>query len=68
MLKKSRMRFCGFIETPAGEKQLRYFVSPQNFGVDEINALAKQVQAKVLEAFGLTADTKFRKGKAVGSV
>jgi NAD(P)-dependent dehydrogenase (short-subunit alcohol dehydrogenase family) len=56
------------IETPAGEKQLRYFVSPQNFGVDEINALAKQVQASVLEAFGLTADTKFLKGKAVGSV
>src|SRR6202047_3366266 len=56
------------IETPAGEKQLRYFVSPRNFGVDEINALAKQVQASVLEAFGITADTKFVKGKAVGSV
>ncbi len=56
------------VETPAGERQLRYFVSPQNFGVDEINALSKQVQAKVLEAFGLAADTKFRKGKAVGSV
>src|SRR5216683_4493569 len=56
------------VETPAGEKQLRYFVSPQNFGVDEINALSKQVQAKVLQAFGLAADTKFRKGKAVGSV
>jgi NAD(P)-dependent dehydrogenase (short-subunit alcohol dehydrogenase family) len=56
------------IETPAGERQLRYHVSPQNFGVDEINALSKQVQAKVLEAFDLAADTKFRKGKAVGSV
>jgi len=56
------------IETPAGEKQLRYFVSPQNFGVDEINALSKQVQANVLEAFGLAADTKFLKGKAVGTV
>jgi NAD(P)-dependent dehydrogenase (short-subunit alcohol dehydrogenase family) len=56
------------IETPAGEKQLRYFVSPQNFGVDEINTLTKQVQANVLEAFGLAADTKFRKGKAVGTV
>jgi NAD(P)-dependent dehydrogenase (short-subunit alcohol dehydrogenase family) len=55
------------IETPAGEKQLRYFVSPQNFGVNEINALTKQVQAKVLEGFGLTADTKFVKGKAVGT-
>jgi NAD(P)-dependent dehydrogenase (short-subunit alcohol dehydrogenase family) len=56
------------IETPAGEKQLRYFVSPQNFGVDEINALSKQVQASILEAFGLTADTKFVKSKAVGLV
>jgi NAD(P)-dependent dehydrogenase (short-subunit alcohol dehydrogenase family) len=56
------------IETPAGEKQLRYIVSPQKFGVDEINALSKQVQTKLLEAFGLAADTKFLKGKAVGSV
>jgi NAD(P)-dependent dehydrogenase (short-subunit alcohol dehydrogenase family) len=56
------------IETPAGEKQLRYFVSPQSFGVNEINTLSKQVQANVLEAFGLAADTKFIKGKAVGSV
>ena len=56
------------IETPAGERQLRYFVSPQKFGVDEINALSRRVQANVLEAFGLAADTKFLKGKAVGSV
>jgi len=47
---------------------LRYFVSPRNLGIDEINALAKQVQAKLLEAFGLAADTKFLKGKAVASV
>jgi NAD(P)-dependent dehydrogenase (short-subunit alcohol dehydrogenase family) len=56
------------IETPAGERQLRYFVSPQDFGLNEINALSKQVQAKLLEAFGLAADTRFLKGKAVGSV
>ena len=56
------------IETPAGEKQLRYLVSPEGFGVDQINALSKQVQANVLEALGLAADTKFLKGKAVGSV
>jgi NAD(P)-dependent dehydrogenase (short-subunit alcohol dehydrogenase family) len=56
------------IETPAGEKQLRYVVSPRSIGVDQINALSQQVQANVLEAFGLTADTKFRKGKAAGSV
>jgi NAD(P)-dependent dehydrogenase (short-subunit alcohol dehydrogenase family) len=56
------------IETPAGEKQLRYLVSPESFGVDQINALSKQVQANLLQAFGLAADTKFLKGKAVGSV
>jgi len=56
------------IETPAGEKQLRYFVSPQDFGLNAINALAKQVQTSVLEAFGLAADTKFLESKAVGSV
>src|ERR1700732_3495222 len=56
------------IETPAGEKQLRYLVSPESFGVDQINALSKQVQANLLEAFGLTADTRLLKGKAAGSI
>ena len=56
------------IETPAGEKQLRYFVGPQDFGLNQINALAKQVQTSMLEAFGLAADTKFLKGETVGSV
>jgi NAD(P)-dependent dehydrogenase (short-subunit alcohol dehydrogenase family) len=55
------------IETPAGEKQLRYLVSPEGFGVDQINALSKQVQAKLLEAFGLDAVTKFFKDKPVAS-
>jgi len=56
------------IDTPAGEKQLRYFVGPQDFGLNQINALAKRVQTSVLEAFGLAADTKFLEGKAVSSV
>jgi NAD(P)-dependent dehydrogenase (short-subunit alcohol dehydrogenase family) len=56
------------IETPAGEKRLRYLVSPESFGVDQINALSAQVQANLLEAFGLAADIKFLKGKAVGSI
>jgi NAD(P)-dependent dehydrogenase (short-subunit alcohol dehydrogenase family) len=56
------------IETPAGDKQLRYRVSRESFGVDQINAVSKQVQANLLEALGLAADTKFLKGKAVGSV
>jgi NAD(P)-dependent dehydrogenase (short-subunit alcohol dehydrogenase family) len=56
------------IETPAGEKQLRYMVSPASSGVDEINAVSKQVQDKILEAFGLAAETAFLKDTAVGSV
>jgi len=56
------------VETPAGEKHMRYFVSPQNYGVNEINALCGQVQGKSLEAFGLAADTKFQKGKAAIAV
>ncbi|MCU1241565.1 MAG: hypothetical protein JWO71_2291 [Candidatus Acidoferrum typicum] len=56
------------VETPAGEKQLRYFISPRNYGINEINALCQQVQTTALEAFGLADDTKFRKGKAVGAV
>ena len=55
------------IETPAGEKQLRYTVSRASLGVDQINTLTNQVQANLLEAFGLADDTKFLKGKAVGS-
>jgi NAD(P)-dependent dehydrogenase (short-subunit alcohol dehydrogenase family) len=53
---------------PAGEKQLRYFVSPASLGVDQINALSKQVQANLLEAFGVAAGIKFVKDKAVGAV
>lgn len=47
------------VETPAGQRQLRYRVSPQDFGVDQINAVCAQVQNAVLDAFGLTADTTF---------
>jgi NAD(P)-dependent dehydrogenase (short-subunit alcohol dehydrogenase family) len=55
------------VETPAGGKQLRYFVSTQNYGVNDINAVAQKVQAGVLEALGLAGYTKFVKGKAVAS-
>jgi hypothetical protein len=47
---------------------LRYFIGPQDFGLNQINALSKQVQTSVLEAMGIADDTKFRKGKAVGAV
>jgi hypothetical protein len=56
------------VETPVGEKQLRYRISAASFGVDDISALSRQVQASLLEAFGIAANTRFIKGKAVGSL
>jgi NAD(P)-dependent dehydrogenase (short-subunit alcohol dehydrogenase family) len=56
------------IETPAGERRLRYLVSPRPSLAEQINAVSAQVQANVLEMFGLTADTKFAKAKAISAV
>jgi NAD(P)-dependent dehydrogenase (short-subunit alcohol dehydrogenase family) len=48
------------IETPAGQRQMRYRVGPGGPGVERINALTDEVQAEVLEAFGITAAAKFK--------
>jgi NAD(P)-dependent dehydrogenase (short-subunit alcohol dehydrogenase family) len=49
------------IETPAGQRQLRYRVPPTGASVVErINALTYEVQAEVLERFGIAELTKFR--------
>jgi NAD(P)-dependent dehydrogenase (short-subunit alcohol dehydrogenase family) len=48
------------IETPAGQRQLRYRIGPGGPGVEKINALTDEVQAQMLEAFGITALTKFK--------
>jgi NAD(P)-dependent dehydrogenase (short-subunit alcohol dehydrogenase family) len=47
------------IETPAGQRQLRYRVGPGGPGVQRINELTDEIQAQLLEAFGITALTKF---------
>jgi NAD(P)-dependent dehydrogenase (short-subunit alcohol dehydrogenase family) len=52
------------VETPAGQRQLRYRVSAASLGVDEINAVCAQVQAGMLGAFGLAAETAFLKRSA----
>jgi NAD(P)-dependent dehydrogenase (short-subunit alcohol dehydrogenase family) len=48
------------IETPAGQRPLRYRIGPGGPGVQRINAVTDEVQAQMLEAFGITAETKFR--------
>jgi len=55
------------IETPVGQKQLRYRVSPTDTGVDAINDVSAKVQARLIEAFGLTAETTFTQQKAAGT-
>ena len=47
------------VDTPAGQRKLRYRISAANFGVDEINSLCEQVQARVLQTFDITAETAF---------
>jgi NAD(P)-dependent dehydrogenase (short-subunit alcohol dehydrogenase family) len=47
------------LETPAGERKLRYRISPADLGVDEINDLCEQVQARLFEGFGIAANTAF---------
>jgi NAD(P)-dependent dehydrogenase (short-subunit alcohol dehydrogenase family) len=47
------------VQTPAGQRKLRYRVSPQDMGIDELNALSEQVQSRLLHAFGLAVDTAF---------
>jgi NAD(P)-dependent dehydrogenase (short-subunit alcohol dehydrogenase family) len=47
------------VETPAGERKLRYRVSPADLGVDDINDLCEQVQARLFEGFGIAANIAF---------
>jgi NAD(P)-dependent dehydrogenase (short-subunit alcohol dehydrogenase family) len=58
------------VETPAGQRQLRYRISPTNLGLDEINeinAVSARIQAHALANFGLTAETSFVQRGAAGS-
>ena len=55
------------LETPAGQKKLRYRVSPYDVGVDAINEVSERVQAGLLKAFGLTDLTTSTQQKAAAS-
>src|SRR5258708_17093955 len=55
------------IQTPGGQRALRYRVGPGGPGVQKINAVTDDVQVQVLEAFGITALAKFKKPSSVGS-
>lgn len=48
------------IETPPGQRKLRYRVGPGGPGVERINTLTDEIQKELLEAFGITAAAKFK--------
>jgi NAD(P)-dependent dehydrogenase (short-subunit alcohol dehydrogenase family) len=48
------------IETPAGQRQLRYRIGPGGPGVQRINAVTDEVQAQLMNAFEITDLIKFR--------
>jgi len=48
------------IETPAGQRQLRYRIGPGGPGVQKINALTDEIQVQLLEAFGIATLAKFK--------
>jgi len=52
------------VETPAGQRRLRYRVSATPSRLDEINRLSAEVQSGILDQFGLTADTTFTQRSA----
>ncbi len=55
------------VETPAGQRKLRYRVSVADLGIDAINDLTERLQTGLLEAFGLTPLTTFVHRSAVGN-
>jgi NADP-dependent 3-hydroxy acid dehydrogenase YdfG len=55
------------VETPAGQRNLRYRISPTEMGLERINAVGAEVQAQIIETFGLTKDTTFAKQSASGA-
>ena len=54
------------VETPAGKRELRYRVSVSNLGIDEINALCANTQARMLGTFGLSDAIRFVQRTAAG--
>jgi NAD(P)-dependent dehydrogenase (short-subunit alcohol dehydrogenase family) len=55
------------VETPAGQRRLRYHVHPQDIGVDAINTVCAEVQSRVLHGLGIASETTFTQQQAAGA-
>jgi NAD(P)-dependent dehydrogenase (short-subunit alcohol dehydrogenase family) len=58
---------ASIVETPAGQRKLRYRVHPSDLGVDAINGVCAQVQERAFQVFGITGDTTFAQSSAAGA-
>lgn len=47
------------IETPVGQRQMRYRVTARDLGVSALNSASDEVHAKMLEAYGIAEMTEF---------
>jgi len=47
------------VETPAGQRQLRYRISPTDLGLEAINKVCAEVQSRFVEGFGIAPETTF---------
>jgi NAD(P)-dependent dehydrogenase (short-subunit alcohol dehydrogenase family) len=55
------------VETPPGQRQLRYRISAKDVGVDEINKVTAEIQSRMLQTFGLAGDTSFVQRNGAGT-
>ena len=55
------------IESPSGQRQLRYRISAEDLGVDEINKVCSKVQVSALKRFGLEDELRFVTRSAAGA-
>jgi len=55
------------IESPSGQRQLRYRISAEDLGVDEINKVCAKVQVSALKRFGLEDELRFVTRSAAGA-
>jgi NAD(P)-dependent dehydrogenase (short-subunit alcohol dehydrogenase family) len=52
------------VETPAGQRQLRYRISPTDLGLEAINKVCSEVQSRFVEGFGIASETIFTQQRA----
>jgi NADP-dependent 3-hydroxy acid dehydrogenase YdfG len=56
------------VQTPAGQRKLRYPAHASAVGVDEINEVCAKAEQRAFQMFGITAETTFAQSTAVARI